>query len=74
MGNRPWLAALLGWIPGFGHLYIGNYKKGLLIHIVALILFTSGIGLIIEPILVIYSVFSAYTEAKKMQEGIDQTD
>lgn len=66
MGDNPWIAALLGWIPGFGHIYVGEFKKGIGLHALGLGLFISGIGLFLQPILIIYSVVDAYKSAKSI--------
>lgn len=77
--NWPGLAFVLGWIPGVGAIYNGQYLKGL-VHaiifglIISLLDSTSGSG---QPFLamimmafVFYMAFEAYHTAKKRQLGL----
>jgi hypothetical protein len=75
----PGLAFVLGWIPGVGAIYNGQYAKGL-VHVVVIgLLFSimdSGIGAL-EPLIGLtialwffYMAFEAYHTAKKRQLGL----
>lgn len=75
----PGLAFVLGWIPGVGAIYNGQYAKGL-IHAVILGLIisiqSSGASAGLEPLFgllaalwVFYMAFEAYHTAQKRQRG-----
>jgi TM2 domain-containing membrane protein YozV len=76
---RPGLAFALGWIPGVGAIYNGQYAKGLIHAVIWGVLISildSGAVHDMEPIFVIllmawmaYMVFEAYRTAQKLQRG-----
>ena len=76
---RPGLAFALGWIPGVGAIYNGQYAKGLIHAVIWALLVSildSGAVHDMEPIFVIllmawmaYMVFEAYRTAQKLQRG-----
>jgi TM2 domain-containing membrane protein YozV len=80
-GASPGLAFLLGFIPGVGAIYNGQYVKGL-VHVVilgVLIAFVSSdeVGVNMQPLFgmmiaawVFYMAFEAYHTAKKRQMGL----
>ncbi len=79
LGAVPPLAFLLGFIPGVGAIYNGQYAKGL-IHAVIfglmVSLISSGAGHDIEPLIgillgafVFYMAFEAYHTARKRRDG-----
>jgi TM2 domain-containing membrane protein YozV len=80
VNTSPVLAFLLGWIPGVGAIYNGQYLKGL-VHAVIfgllISLVTSADGTASQPFLVMtmvgfvfYMPFEAYHTAKKRQVGM----
>jgi len=76
---RPGLAFALGWIPGVGAIYNGQYAKGLIHAIIWGVLMSiadSNAVRDMQPIFVIlviawfaYMVFEAYRTAQKLQRG-----
>lgn len=78
--TSPALAFLLGWIPGVGAIYNGQYLKGLVHAIIfglLISLTTSADGTASEPFLgvtmaafIFYMPFEAYHTAKKRQLGL----
>ena len=76
----PAVAFLLGWIPGVGAIYNGQYLKGL-VHIFFLgLLFTAAdhsggplVGLMI-PGFWFYMAFEAYHTARRKREGLPVDD
>ena len=69
----PGLAIALGFIPGVGAMYNGQFMKGV-IHVLAfvcLIWMTTRVGLlgIFIPFLVFYMVFDAYKTAHALELG-----
>lgn len=79
VGTSPGLAFLLGWIPGVGAIYNGQYAKGL-VHVVVFGLLVSLINHApgdLEPLFgmsiaawFFYMAFEAYHTAKKRLLGI----
>ena len=68
--KKPWLAALLGiLIVGVGHMYLGEWGKGIGLLVLALIL-SAITGGILAPVFWIVSCVWAYTDAKKLNEAI----
>ena len=78
--NSPWLAFALGWIPGVGAIYNGQYIKGL-VHAVVFGLLVGALdsnpGSAMQPMLgillaafIFYQVFEAFHTAKQRQAGI----
>jgi TM2 domain-containing membrane protein YozV len=68
--KRPWLAALLGiLIVGVGHMYLGEWAKGIGILLISLILSAISGG-ILAPVMWIVSCVWAYSDAKKINEAI----
>lgn len=72
--TKPGLAAFLGFIPGVGAMYNGQFLKGFIhaLSFVALIWLTSeahGMFGILIPILVFYMVFDAYKTAQAIERG-----
>jgi len=80
VSTSPGLAFLLGWIPGVGAIYNGQYLKGLMHAIVFGLLVTliSSVGRSeMEPLFgvilaafVFYMPFEAFHTAKKRQQGV----
>jgi hypothetical protein len=73
-GSNPGLAAMLGFIPGVGAMYNGQFLKGF-IHVVAFVCLIwatdniSGLFGILIGTWVFYMVFDAYTTAKARRYG-----
>lgn len=72
--TKPGLAAFLGFIPGVGAMYNGQFLKGFIhaLGFVALIWLTSeahGMFGILIPIFVFYMVFDAYKTAQAIERG-----
>ncbi len=72
--TKPGLAAFLGFIPGVGAMYNGQFLKGFIhaLGFVALIWLTSeahGMFGILIPILIFYMVFDAYKTAQAIERG-----
>ena len=68
--KKPWVAALLGiLVVGVGHMYLGEWGKGIGILVVALIL-SAITGGLLAPVLWIVSCVWAYSDAKKINERI----
>lgn len=75
----PGLAFILGWIPGVGAIYNGQYAKGL-VHVVVLGLLISiqnagagGLEVMVGLLIALwffYMAFEAYHTAKKRQLGL----
>ncbi len=80
MQGSPPLAFILGWIPGVGAIYNGQYVKGL-VHVVIFALIVSilnsdlsgssqaFLGILLAAF-IIYMPFEAYHTAKKRQIGV----
>lgn len=78
--TTPWLAFALGWIPGVGAIYNGQYIKGL-VHAVIFGLFVSllsssdthgaepFLGILLSAFL-FYMPFEAFQTARNRQQGI----
>jgi len=63
----PVIAAILGLIiPGLGHIYLGNYKMAILLFILAV--FLSLMSGFLELVIAIASAWTAYDEAKNINE------
>lgn len=76
---NPNLAALLGFIPGVGAVYNGQYGKGLmhLIAFVVLIAITNEVGPIMVPVwfaFFLYMVIEAHKTAKARKYGLPLPD
>lgn len=62
--KKPWLAALIGiLVVGFGHFYLGEWLKGILLIIVTIII-SILTAFIAAPIFWIISCLWAYYDAK----------
>ncbi|HEY3937786.1 MAG TPA: B-box zinc finger protein [Bryobacteraceae bacterium] len=78
MSTSPVWAFVLGWIPGVGAIYNGQYLKGLVHAVIFGLLITllnsnSGaepLFAIIMAVFVFYMPFEAYHTAKKRQQGV----
>jgi len=76
---RPGLAFALGWIPGVGAIYNGQYAKGLIHAVVWGVLMSIASSEAVhdmQPIFIMtvmawwaYMVFEAYRTAQKLQRG-----
>ncbi len=78
-GSHPGLAAILGFIPGVGAMYNGQFVKGF-IHVLVFITFvwlanhaTGLFGLLVAG-WIFYMVFDAYQTAKAMKYGLPLPD
>jgi hypothetical protein len=76
---KPGLAALLGFIPGVGAVYNGQYGKGFLhlIIFVTLIAITNEVGPIMIPVwffFVLYQVIDAHKTARARRFGLPLPD
>jgi hypothetical protein len=73
-GTQPWLAFLLGWIPGVGAMYNGQFAKALA-HVVIFALlvdfanYNDVLGLLVAG-WVFYQVFDAYQTAAARRDGL----
>ncbi len=72
-GPNPSAAAVLGFIPGVGAMYNGQYFKGL-IHVVIFVVIISitthyGLFGLFIPAWVLYQSFEAFHTAKAMRDG-----
>jgi TM2 domain-containing membrane protein YozV len=73
-GTEPWVAFCLGWIPGVGSMYNGQFAKGIA-HVLIFVLlidlakYNGLIGLLIAA-WVFYQVFDAYQTAVARREGL----
>jgi hypothetical protein len=73
-GTTPWLAFLLGWIPGVGAMYNGQFAKALA-HVVIFALlvdfsnYNDVLGLLVAG-WVFYQVFDAYQTAVARRDGL----
>lgn len=73
-GTEPWVAFGLGWIPGVGAMYNGQFAKGL-VHVVVFALlvdmshYNDAIGVVVAA-WVFYQVFDAYQTAKARRHGL----
>ncbi|MDT8070469.1 MAG: DUF5668 domain-containing protein [Terriglobia bacterium] len=78
-GGHPGLAAILGFIPGVGAMYNGQFVKGF-IHVLIFITFiwlgnnVSGFFGLLVAAWVFYMVFDAYETAKAMKYGLPLPD
>jgi TM2 domain-containing membrane protein YozV len=77
--TRPVVAGLLGFIPGVGAMYNGQFMKGIIhaLAFVVLIFLTdnvSGILGILIGFLVFYMVFDAYKTSEAIQHGLPLPD
>lgn len=77
--TRPVVAGLLGFIPGVGAMYNGQFTKGVIhaLAFVVLIFLTvnvSGILGILIGFLVFYMVFDAYKTSEAIQHGLPLPD
>jgi hypothetical protein len=74
VGSNPGLAAMLGFIPGVGAMYNGQFLKGFVhtLAFVCLVAITDRTGPILIPLyfaMIFYFVFDAYTTAKARRYG-----
>jgi hypothetical protein len=73
-GTEPWVAFALGWIPGVGAMYNGQFVKGL-VHVVIFALlvnmahYNGALGLVVAA-WVFYQVFDAYQTARARRQGL----
>lgn len=73
-GTEPWVAFALGWIPGVGAMYNGQFVKGLA-HVVIFALlvnlahYNGALGIIVAA-WIFYQVFDAYQTARARREGM----
>ncbi len=78
-GGHPGLAAILGFIPGVGAMFNGQFVKGF-IHVLIFITFVwlsnhaSGIFGVLVAGWIFYMVFDAYQTAKAMKYGLPLPD
>lgn len=74
--KNPWFSGILSFIiPGLGHLYLGQTKKGIILilsNFLAIALMLVVIGFFLWPIVWIYSIVSAIKGAIKTDETIIQ--
>ena len=73
-GTEPWVAFGLGWIPGVGAMYNGQFAKGLA-HVLIFALLVdlthyNGILGIVVAAWVIYQIFDAYQTAVARRAGL----
>lgn len=68
MGKSPFIAGFLGLVPGLGHIYIGNWKGGIFIHIGAWGFLMTGLGIFIAPIYTLIFLIHAAVSATKMND------
>jgi hypothetical protein len=79
VGSNPGLAAMLGFIPGVGAMYNGQFLKGFVhtLAFVCLVAVTDRTGPILIPLyfaMIFYFVFDAYTTAKARRYGMPLPD
>jgi hypothetical protein len=73
-GTEPWLAFVLGWIPGVGAMYNGQFAKALA-HVVIFALlvdfshYSDVLGVVVFG-WVVYQVFDAYQTAIARRDGL----
>ncbi len=73
-GTEPWVAFALGWIPGVGAMYNGQFVKGL-VHVVVFALLinlanvNSTLGILVAA-WIFYQVFDAYQTARARRDGL----
>ena len=73
-GTEPWVAFGLGWIPGVGAMYNGQFAKGLA-HVLIFVLLVNmthmngGLGILVAA-WVFYQVFDAYQTARARRAGL----
>jgi TM2 domain-containing membrane protein YozV len=76
--SRPVVAGLLGFIPGVGAMYNGQFMKGVIhaLTFVVLIFLTTHIGIlgILIGFFVFYMVFDAYKTSEAIQHGLPLPD
>ncbi len=76
--TRPVVAGLLGFIPGVGAMYNGQFMKGVIhaLTFVVLIFLTTHIGIlgILIGFFVFYMVFDAYKTSEAIQLGLPLPD
>lgn len=73
-GREPWIAAILGFIPGVGAMYNGQIAKGLGHVVIFAILvdlshFNGALGVLIAA-WIFYQVFDAYQTAAARRDGL----
>ena len=72
-GPSPWLAAMLGSIPGVGAMYNGQYIKGF-VHVAIFLVLVSaahvyGVFGLFVAAWIFYQIFDAYHTAKARRDG-----
>src|SRR5450432_4920212 len=76
--TRPVVAGLLGFIPGVGAMYNGQFMKGVIhaLAFVVLIFLTTHVGIlgILIGFFVFYMVFDAYKTSEAIQHGLPLPD
>jgi hypothetical protein len=77
-GPNPGTAAVLGFIPGVGAMYNGQFVKGL-VHVLVFVILIGisgnhGIFGIFIPAWIFYQVFDAYQTAKARRDGLPLPD
>lgn len=72
--NHPWLAFVLGWIPGVGAMYNGQFAKAL-VHVFIFAIFVDmanqndAFGILVAA-WIFYQVFDAYQTAVARRDGL----
>jgi len=76
--SRPVVAGLLGFIPGVGAMYNGQFMKGVIhaLTFVVLVFLTTHIGVlgILIGFFVFYMVFDAFKTSEAIQQGLPLPD
>ncbi len=72
--TEPWLAFVLGWIPGVGAMYNGQFAKALA-HVVIFALLVdfshyNGVLVVVVAAWIFYQVFDAYQTAIARRDGL----
>jgi FtsH-binding integral membrane protein len=68
MGKSPLIALVLSIIPGFGHFYLGLWKRGIVAFFCNSTFFITLIGAAFYPIIAILTAYDAYKKALEMHE------
>ncbi|SDK21704.1 sugar ABC transporter permease [Sediminibacillus albus] len=72
--KRTWIAVLLSVIfPGFGHFYLGQPKKGVILvlaDIISILLMSVIVGAFLLPIVYIYGIIDSYRATPKVNSNL----
>jgi TM2 domain-containing membrane protein YozV len=77
--KNPMIAGVASLLPGLGHFYIGETRRGIVLIVIAVFLLylvlgfhniVAELGDALYVVIVLYSAYDSYNTAKMMNEGL----